>query len=427
MPGRDRLCGYFQPEVEVMTAEKRVGHQLALLRKAAVRACRTSAATREQFARGGLDPQSLESLEDLRKLSLIRKRDFPSIQKGAPPFGGFNTVEPGVLGHIFASPGPIYDPEGREEDFWNLRKPFYAGGFRAGDIVQNTFAYHLTPAGLMCDQALRDQGCAVVPTVVGNTEIQVTTMRDLGVTAYIGTPSFLMIILEKAREMGLDPRRDLALEMAYLAGEILAPSLRRTLEGDYGLHVRQGYITADLGAVGYECSEADGYHVPEEVMVEILDPADGQPKAAGEAGEVTVTTLKESYPLFRFATGDLSALVEGRCACGRSSPRLRGILGRADEVTKVRGMFIHPGMISEILERAGGDLQGQAVVTRRSHQDELAIRVVTPAEGEALTALSSSIQAHARDILKLRVTVEKISAEELGPRPKKIDDRRTWE
>lgn len=425
MKRRDRTCGYHNPELEVMVPARKADYQLDLVRRAAVRACGLSTATRMKFAEGGVDPAAMASLDDLSRLPLTRKRDFPAIQAADLPFGGFNTVLPSALGHIFVSPGPIYDPEGREEDFWNLRGAFYAGGFRKGDIVQNTFAYHLTPAGLMCDQALRDLGCAVIPAGVGNTDIQVTAMRDLKVTGYVGTPSFLLTILTRAREMGLDPGTDLALEVAYLAGEILAPSLRKSLEEEHGLHVRQGYITADLGVVGYECGEKSGYHIPEAIVVEILHPATGEAVAAGEPGEVVVTACRESYPLFRFATGDLSSLVQGRCACGRTSPRLTGILGRADEVTKVRGMFIHPGMIDQILARGGG-YRGQAVVTRKGHQDHLVLRVV-PREGGDLAADLALMREAGRQVLKLRLEVEETTAEALGPRPKKIDDQRVWE
>ncbi len=429
MPAVDRSCGYFQPELEIMSREKRRAYQLDLLKRRAARAFRDSAGSRRRFTEAGLDPEAITSLEDLVALPLIHKRDYASIQKSDPPFGGFSNLPPGNLAHIYVSPGPIYDPEGGEKDFWNLVKPFYAGGFRPGDIVQNTFSYHLTPAGMMCDLALREIGCAVVPTGTGNTEIQASTMRDLKVTGYVGTPSYLMTILERAREMGIDPRADLALEMAYVAAEILPPSMRKKLSGDYGLHVRQGYITADLGAIGFECSEADGLHVPEDIIVEIVSPADGRPAAPGEVGEVVVTTLKESYPLFRFATGDLSALMtEERCGCGRCSPRLKGVLGRADEVTKVRGMFVHPGMIADILERAMPGLAGQAVVTRPKYQDEITLRVVAASlTGQAFEETARKLKEAAKDIIKLRVEVEQATPEELGPRPKKIEDKRTWE
>lgn len=427
MGAMDRECGYFNPEREVMTLEKRRGYQLELVKEAALRSCRLSPGTKRQFGEAGLDPSELSSLEDLRSLPLIRKREFSSVQKKDPPFGGFTTVPASGLARIFVSPGPIYDPEGIEEDFWNLRKAFFAGGFREGDIVQNTFSYHLTPAGMMCDGALRDLGCVVVPTGVGNTEIQVTTMHDLKVTGYIGTPSYLMTIIRKAEEMGLRFPDDFALEIAYVAAEILPASLRKKLADEYGLHVRQGYITADLGAIGYECYEADGLHIPEEIIVEILDPSTGDPKAPGEVGEVVVTTLKKSYPLFRFATGDLSSLREDRCCCGRTAPRLGGVVGRADEVTKVRGMFVHPGMITEILERAAAGLRGQAVVTREEYKDEITLKVVPPEGDEPFDSLASRLEKASRDVLKLRVKVEKIADSDLGKWFKKIDDQRTWE
>jgi phenylacetate-CoA ligase len=427
MSNRERVSGFYQPELECLADGDRLEYQLKLARETARSAIESSPGAQERFREAGLEPDAIQDLKDLKALPLIRKIDFSAIQKKTPPFGGFTTKEISQLARVFVSPGPIYDPEGEEEDFWLLRKAFYAGGFRMGDVVQNTFSYHLTPAGMMCDRGLRDLGCVVVPTGVGNTEIQVNTMKDLGVTGYIGTPSYLMTIIRKAEEMGLNFRDDLSLEMAYVAAEILPPSLRADLQEGYGLHVRQGYITADLGCVAYECSEMDGLHVPEEILVEIIDPATGDPKESGEPGEVVVTTLKESYPLFRFATGDLSAEMPGACSCGRTSRRLTGVMGRADEVTKVRGMFVHPGMVNDVLERAEPGLKGQALVTRSGHQDELILRVVTEAEGEAFQQLAETLEKLAREIMKVRARVERITAEELGPWPKKIDDQRSWE
>ncbi len=298
MPSVDRICGYYQPELEVMTGRKREKYQLALLKKTAANACVLSPGTRRLFAEAGLDPSAIKELAELAMLPLTRKRDLSSLQKKEPPFGGFTTVSPGSLARIYVSPGPIYDPEGTEEDFWNLRKALYAGGFRRGDIVQNTFAYHFTPAGMMFDHALRDLGCVVIPAGVGNTEMQVTTMRDLKVTGYVGMPSFLIAILEKAEEMGVDPRKEFCLDVAGVAAEILSSSLRKKLQGDFGLMVRQAYITADLGTIGFECSEADGLHVPEEVIVEIVNPATDEviaeaPVAALEDVEQAVASAQE--------------------------------------------------------------------------------------------------------------------------------------
>ncbi len=420
---RERTQGYHQTETADPAGRQR--HLSSLMREVAVVACRTSAATAKRFCEAGLEPESLGDSGDLDRLPLLRKSDLSKAQAADPPFGGLNTVPTHTLGRIFVSPGPIYDPETADQDFWHLGAALHACGLRPGDIVQNTFSYHLTPAGLMFDAALREMGCAVVPAGTGNTEIQARTMRDLGVTAYVGTPSFLVTILEKGREMGIDLAGGGSLEAAFVAAEMLSITLRRELESTWGLHVRQGYITADVGTIAYECPEKDGFHLHPEIIASVVDQ-EGAPLPVGEVGEVTVSSLKMGYPLFRFGTGDLSAFKTGACACGRTTPRLVGVLGRADEVTKVRGMFIHPGQVREILERVGPGCRGQAVVSKAGHQDRLVVRLILP-EGMSAADAAQKVEAAGREVLKLRVESEAISPDQLGDRPKAIDDRRTWD
>jgi phenylacetate-CoA ligase len=422
---RERSNGFHQPQIEAIDPAARRRQLASRLKDVAVAACTASAAVAARFRDAGIDPASIGDPDDLDRLPILKKSELSRVQSADPPLGGLATVATSSFARLFVSPGPIYDPEGTGKDYWHLAAALHAGGLRPGDIVQNTFSYHLTPAGLMFDTALREMGCAVVPAGTGNTEIQARTMRDLSVTAYVGTPSFLVTILEKGREMGFELGRGGALEVAYVAGEMLSGALRRELETAWGLHVRQGYITADVGTIAYECGEKDGYHLHPETIVGIVDP-DGKPLPAGEVGQVVVTSLKHGYPLFRFGTGDLSAVKQDPCPCGRTTPRLVGVLGRADEVTKVRGMFIHPGQVAEILARIASGCRGQAVVTREGHQDRLLLRLVIPAEIGTTDAVGMAERA-GRDVLKLRVEAEVITADQLGERPKTIDDRRTWE
>src|SRR4030042_5527638 len=266
----------------------------------------------------GVDPGAVKNIDDFSKLPVLKKNMMPERHQNDPPFGGFLAVPVEKLKRIYVSPGPIYDPEGRKEDYWGLRKCLYNAGFRPGDLVMNTFSYHLTPAGIFLDEACNGIGCVTVPTGVGNTEIQVKTMTGLKINGYIGIPSFLMSLIKKMEELGYDTAQDLAMEIALVAGEVLPPSLRKGLN-DYGIIVRQAYITADLGGVDYECPQENGMHISDDLYLEICDPVTGEPLSPGSIGEVVVTDFSnECYPLVRYGTGDLSVLDEGACLCGRA-------------------------------------------------------------------------------------------------------------
>ena len=297
-------------------------------------------------------PEKIKSREALARLPVTRKSDLASLQKELPPLGGLNATPVEKLAKLFVSPGPIYEPEGRGADWWRTARGLFAGGFRAGDRVANTFAYHFTPAGSMLESGAAALGCTVVPTGVGQTEMQVAAIRGLGIDGFLGTPSFLKLIVEKADEMKADLS---CLKKAQVGAEYLPPALRSAMK-ERGLRVTQMYASADLGLIAYESLMPDGrvnegMILEEARILEIVRPGTGDPVPAGEVGEVVITTFNRDYPLIRFATGDLSAVLPGASPCGRTNVRIKGWMGRADQSTKVRAMFVTPGQVGEILRR----------------------------------------------------------------------------
>ncbi|HJS33752.1 MAG TPA: AMP-binding protein, partial [Alphaproteobacteria bacterium] len=317
----------------------------------------------------GVDPQSVGDRQALAGLPITRKSELTDRQKKThperDPFGGLTAVSTGGLARLFASPGPIYDPEAMRPDYWRLARALYAAGFRRGEVIHNSFSYHLTPAGSMLETGAHAIGCAVVPAGVGNTEVQVRVITDIRPSGYVGTPTFLKIILDKAKELQVDVT---SIKRALVSGEALAPSLRAELKTS-GVEVLQCYATADLGLIGYESRPGEGLIVDEWIIVEIVRPGTGDPVGEGEVGEVVVTTLNPDYPLIRFATGDLSAIMPGTSPCGRTNARLKGWMGRADQITKVRGMFVHPSHVADVIRRHKEIAKARLVVTRQEQND----------------------------------------------------------
>jgi phenylacetate-CoA ligase len=279
----------------------------------------------------------------------------------------------------------------------------------------------------MFDEALQRIGCTVIPAGVGNTEMQAQVMRELSVTGYVGTPSFLMSILEKAREMGAEPGNGLSLQVALVTGEMLPETLRARLRDEFGVQVRQCYGTADVGSLGYECYEAKGMHVPDEILLELIDPATGDPVPPGSIGEVVVTLPDRTYPLVRFATGDLSILSEDPCPCGRTSPRLLKLVGRVDQVTKIKGMFVHPEQVSQLERKVAEIASAQFVVTREGHEDRMEMRIVLAEGAGPSESLAARIVEAAREITRLRGEVRFQAAAEVEEKEKKIVDKRKWD
>lgn len=365
----------------------------------------------------GLTPEDIHTPEDLNRLPVIRKDDLATIQAENPPFGGFLSVSPGSLKRIFQSPGPIYEPEPDTPDYWRWENALRAAGFTAGDVVLNAFGYHLTPAGAMFEEGLRAVGCAVIPGGVGNQEQQIQAMAALGVTGYVGLPSYLNALLEKAAALGVN----LQVRKAFVTAEPLPPSLRDALHAK-GVHtVRQGYGTAECGNLGYECEAENGWHVPEGIILQVCDITSGQPLPPGVSGEIVVTLFHREYALVRFGTGDLSSLDDSPCACGRTTPRLMGWQGRVGDAVKVRGMFLHPRQLQALMANFPEISRWQAVVTRQEHVDHLCIEIVTAERGDIETRL----QQAARAAIKFRIDVRRVEALPQGAPP--IRDERTWE
>ncbi|MEO3432507.1 AMP-binding protein [Inquilinus sp. CAU 1745] len=364
-----------------------------------------------------VDPEAIVSREALAALPVIRKSDLPEMQRADPPFGGLATVAPGRARRIYASPGPIYDPEGDGEDYWRTARALHATGFRRGDVAHNCFSYHFTPAGAMFETGAQALGCAVVPAGVGNTELQARAIADIRPKGYIGTPDFLKIILEKGDELGLDTT---SIRIGHVSGGPLLPPLKTFYEGR-GIDVFQGYGTADLGLVAYETPAREGLVLAEGVIVEIVRPGTGDPAPEGEVGEVVVTTFSPAYPLIRFATGDLSAFLLGTSPCGRTNRRIRGWMGRADQTTKVRGMFVHPGQVAETLKRH--DLsRGRLTVDAPDGQDRMTL---TAEAADPSPGLAEKLAETLQSLTKLRGTVTLAAPGSLPNDGKTIDDRRT--
>jgi len=369
----------------------------------------------------GVDAAAVTSREALARLPVTRKSDLAQLQKDARPFGGFAAASWGALAHVYASPGPIYEPDGRGADWWRLARALYAAGFRRGDLVHNTFSYHMTPAGFMLESGAHALGCTVFPGGTGQSEQQVQAMADLQPSGYVGTPSFLRILLEKADELGV---KLASLTKALVSGEAFLAPHREALKAR-GIDGYQAYATADLGCIAYETRAREGLVVDEGVLVEIVRPGTGDPVPAGEVGEVVVTQLANAeYPLIRFGTGDLSAVLPGVSPCGRTNLRIRGWMGRADQTTKVKGMFVHPGQVAAILARHPQIARARLVIENPDGNDRMTLQVAP--RDEASVPLDAVV-ATIRDVTKLRGAIALVAPADLPNDGKVIDDRRKFE
>ncbi|MEE2980691.1 MAG: AMP-binding protein [Pseudomonadota bacterium] len=360
-----------------------------------------------------VDPDSLTGREALAALPVTRKSALIERQKSDPPFGGLAAVGPSDFVRIFASPGPIYEPQGRRPDYWRFARSLYAAGVRPGELLHNCFAYHFTPAGAMVESAAEALGCPVFPGGVGNTEAQIRAVADLKPAVFVGTPSFLQSILDKGEEMGADLT---SLSKGLVGGEALLPSLRDEFAGR-GVAVLQNYATAELGLIAYESPAREGMILDEGVIVEIVTPGTGDPVADGAVGEVVVTVLTPEYPLIRFATGDLSAVMAGISPCGRSNTRIKGWMGRADQTTKVKGMFVHPEQIAEVVARFPAITKGRLVVEAENGGDVMTLHYEAAAE---VDGLSEALQA----VCRLKGRVAHATTGSLADDGKVIDDCR---
>jgi len=406
-------------DLETRAPEAREGALMARLPGLVAHAMRGAPGWARQLA--GVDPAAVSSRKALAALPVLRKEELKALQQADPPFGGLTTLPPGRMGHLYMSPGPIFDPEGARDDPWRSARALWAAGIRPGHVIQNCFGYHMTPGAWMVDLAARKLGCAVIPAGTGQTEQQIEVIRTLRPDAYVGTPSFLRIIVEKALETGADISN---LKRALVAAEALPPSLRAWFHGQGIPTVLQWYGTADVGLIAYESEALEGMILDEDLILEIVRPGTGEPVTDGEVGEVVVTSFNPEYPMIRFGTGDLSAVMPGPSPCGRTNVRIRGWLGRADQTTKVRGMFVHPGQVAEAVRRHPEVLRARLVITGEMAQDAMTLRCETRGAPEGLAA---RIADSLRDVTKLRGEVEMVAAGSLPNDGRVIEDARKYD
>lgn len=363
-----------------------------------------------------VDAGAVKSIADLASLPVLRKSEIGKAQAGDGPLGGFGGLPTHKFAHIFQSPGPIYEPGGVDHDWWRMGRFLAACGIGEGDIVQNCFGYHLTPAGMIFENGARAVGAAVVPAGVGQTELQVRAAADIGTTAYAGTPDYLKIILDRADADGVK----LMITKAAVGGGALFPSLRQEY-ADRGITCLQSYATADLGNVAYESDAMDGMIIDEGVIVEIVRPGTGDPVAPGEVGEVVVTTLNPDYPLIRFATGDLSAVLPGVSPCGRTNMRIKGWMGRADQTAKIKGMFVRPEQVADFVAKHGDVAKARVIASREGEMDAMTVQIETDATDAAPYAKSIA------ETLKLKGKIEIVAKGSLPNDGKVIDDQRVYD
>ena len=412
----------FYDPLETRDPQQREADLMAALAQQIAHAQRHAPAFAVLFA--GIDASAIDSRSALAHLPVTRKHELLARQRASVAasgdiFGGYSAVVRGPkMPCVFSSPGPIFEPEGKAHDYYRMARALYAAGLRRGDLVHNAFSYHFTPAGAMMESGAHAIGCSVFPGGVGQTELQVQAMHDLRPDAYVGTPSFLKLILDKAAELGVALP---SLRKASVGGEAFPAALRDWLHGR-GIAAYQSYGTADLGLIAYETEAREGLVLDERVIVEIVRPGTGQPVPDGEVGEVVVTTLNPDYPLIRFGTGDLSAVLAGPCPTGRTNTRIKGWLGRADQTAKVRGMFVHPAQVSEIVRRTPEVTKARLVVSGEMADDRMTLEVETVAG--ALDGLTERLAGHIRDVTKLRGEVRLVPAGSLPNDGKVIEDVR---
>ena len=415
------MIDYFDA-LETRTPAEREAALMAALPRQIAHAQAHSAAMGEILA--GFDAAAITSRAALAQLPVTRKSELLARQQasraaGRDAFGGFSAIRYGAaMPRLYASPGPIYEPEGAGRDYWRAARAMFAAGFRAGDLAHNAFSYHMTPGAFIMESGAHAVGCTVFPAGTGQTEQQLQAIAELKPQAYLGTPSFLRILVEKAQEAGVDIR---SLTKGLVGGEAFPPSLRDWFT-ERGMAIYQSYATADVGLIAYETASREGLVLDENVIVEIVRPGTGDPVGEGEVGEIVVTLLGPDYPLIRFGTGDLSAVLPGACPTGRTNTRIKGWLGRADQTTKIRGMFVHPGQVAEIVKRFPEVSRARLVVSGEMANDQMKLLV----ESAAAQGLSERVAEVVRDVTKLRGDVEVVAPGSLPNDGKVIEDARSY-
>ncbi|WP_120634875.1 phenylacetate--CoA ligase family protein [Ruegeria sp. EL01] len=399
--------------LETRSADERASDQAVALRE---QLKRVTSAPAFAVHLADTDLNAVESADNLPVLPVLRKSDLSRAQAERPPFGGFTVKPARNFHHVFQSPGPIYEPGSTDHDWWRMGRFLHAAGVGPADIVQNCFGYHLTPAGMIFESGARAVGASVLPAGTGQTELQVTAARDIGCTAYAGTPDYLKVILDKADDMGVA----LNFSKAAVGGGALFPSLRQDY-ADRGISCLQCYATADLGNIAYESAAMEGMIIDEHVIIEIVTPGTGIPVAPGEVGEVVVTSLNPDYPLIRFATGDLSAMLPGQSPCGRTNMRIKGWMGRADQTTKIKGMFVRPEQVAALVGKHDEIVKARVIAARQGEMDTMTVQIESPGGDDIAYAKSVA------EVLKLKGAVEVVAPGSLPKDGLVIEDQRVYE
>ena len=421
MTRKDRTEGIYSRREVLDESERRQYYQIQL-KDLLTYAYRYSEDVKKRFDRAQFQVGKFKQLSDLKHIPILKKKELIFLQSMGPRLGGLLTKDLGDLRRVFLSPGPIFDPEDREDDYWGWTEGFYATGFRSGDVVQCTFNYHLSPTGLMFEEPLGNLGCAVMPAGPGNTATQLEVMQKLRVTGFVGTPSYLMHLAQKGEESGLNLRKDLFLEVAFVTGEKFSEKMRAILEKKFDLIMRQGYGTADVGCIGYECFQKNGLHIANRAFVEICHPDTGIPLKDGEVGEIVVTAFNKTYPLIRLATGDLSYIDRAPCPCGRTSPRLGNIVGRVDTTARIKGMFVYPHQVEQVIARFEEIKRWQIEVTNPGGIDEMTLMI------EASNFKREDELLHIfREKIKLRPELKVLAPGTLPAQIRPIEDKRKWD
>ena len=407
----------FFDDLEIRSKDERISDHLKKLNKLIEKAKQN----KNQLLRFNVE---IEDLDDLSQIPLLRKSDLIDKQSKQPPFAELNVSEIKDFAHIYRSPGPIYDLDGYSQNWWRFARALHAADFRYGDIVQNCFSYHFTPAGAMFEEAAKILKCTVIPAGGENTDMQLEVMHDIGTSAYVGVPDFLKIILEKADEKKISLSK---LTKAMVTGGPLFPAVAQNFK-DRNIQARQCYGTADLGLVAYEAAESEGMVIDEDVILEIVKPGTGKPVKDGEVGEVVVTVLNNyELPIIRFATGDLSAIMDGESITGRTNKRIKGWMGRADQTTKVRGMFVQPSQVNKILENLKIDNEARMIISRSNDKDELLLKVESNITNSSeIETMKQKISDEIKNVINLRGTLEIVPVNSLPNDGKVIDDTRNF-
>ena len=422
-----KLNQYFDKDLETMDWEVRKSNLNQNFKTIFRHAFEKAGAYREWVTTAGIDPSQIRGIEDIEKLPVLRMKDLVEWQTASPPFGELNTIDQDQISRIYVNPGLIWQPASHESEDTSWAEALCGTGFHRGDILINTFNYHQGLLAFMLDKNAMRIGATVVPMGGGNTLMQVKTMRMLEVTGFLGTPSFLMTLAQRAESMGLDPGRDFRLRAALVGAEMLPESLRNGIEQKFDITVNQTYGTVFLGTIGYECPFRNGLHTPLNMVVEIVDPKTGKQVAPGAAGEVVATSFNKAYPMIRMATGDLSVFSMEACPCGRTGPLIKKILGRIDQAAKVHGTFIHPWQTDEVVSRFPEVYKYQVVITREDHQDMMTFQVELRGEVPNQEIIKVRLERDIKDFLTIKGVVRIIPLGTLPELHQKIDDQRKWE